>query len=754
LNRIESASMPSATDGKKGSRNRRPAGPAKKRAPAGRGARKDGGDRPGAARHGRRPAGRRSPRGDRTRGARSARDPKLEAILSQIGVPEPAPFQPDPFQTRALRRIRKSDVLVSAPTGSGKTWIALEAIRECLASGGRAWYACPLKALSNAKFEEFSLVFGTEGVGILTGDRKENPSAPLLVGTTEILRNQLYDTMSEKRPLPCDLVVLDEAHYLGERDRGVVWEETLIYMPPETRLLLLSATIQNTAQIAEWLTSIRGKPCSVVTSFERPVRLHPLFLYPNDRIGLLNGKKGLSGEVAAYLQTLVRKKGRWRGGPHAWDASRIIEPLRRYNLLPAIFFLKSRAECDRAAAKCRPVTRSPEDEVAFERDLEACLERFPYLRKHRALPELVESRVASHHAGQLPFWKVLVEQMMLKGHLDAIFATSTVAGGVNFPARTVVLVQSDRFNGKEFQELSATDLQQMIGRAGRRGKDEVGFALVVPGPYQDARLIHERLLSPPDPIESQLRINFSMVLNLLQSHTPEGVRVLIDRSLAAFQQAARDGASGPGEDEEGRRRAGKSRRQGVCEALWADFQRRLAFLKETGFADPEDRLTWEGRYAAQLRLDHPLLVSEAIRSGVFEGISPETLAGMVATFVVEGDRRDEPEGILRVQSRELTHRVNRMKRELKDLLRRLKQRGFDTPEIPVWPAVAAYLWAQGTSWEGLIRALGMEEGDMAMMIVRTADHLNQIQGLRGSHPDLSDRAREAVPLILREPVWI
>jgi ATP-dependent RNA helicase HelY len=494
----------------------------------------------------------------------------------------------------------------------------------------------------------------------------------------------------------------------------------------------------------------------VVTSLERPVPIYSLFLFPNDRIGLLGGKKGLSPDVVDYIRAQTRKKGRWRGGPHAWNASRIIEPLRRYNLLPAIFFLKSRAECDRAASRCRPVHRSPEEEAAFRRDLDECLERFPYLRNHRALPELVAGRVASHHAGQLPYWKVLVEQMMLKGHLDAIFATSTVAGGVNFPARTVVLVQSDRFNGKEFQELSATDLQQMVGRAGRRGKDEVGFALVVPGPYQDPYLIHERMLSPPDPIESQIRINFSMTLNLLQSHTPEGVRVLIDRSLAAYQQSAPADDAEPetGTNHRARPAAGKARHRDVRKALWVDFQRHLVFLKETGFVDPEDRLTWEGRYAAQLRLDHPLLVSEAIRSGVFEGADAETLAGMIATFVVGGEHREEPEGVLRVQSRELTQRVTRMKRELKDLLRALKRGGFETPEIPVWPAVAVYLWAQGLSWEGLTRAMGMEEGDMAMMIVRTADHLNQVQGLRNSHPDLSDRAREAIPLILREPVWI
>ena len=679
-------------------------------------------------------------------------DPRLEAILARIGVPQEAPFKADPFQSKSLRLLQRTDVLVTAPTGAGKTWIAVEAIRECLNSGGRAWYACPLKALSNAKFEEFSDVFGPDAVGILTGDRKENAVAPLIVGTTEILRNQLYDTMSESSRLPCELVILDEAHYLSEPERGVVWEETLIYVPSDTRLLLLSATIQNAQEIAEWLTAIRGVTCSVVAAFERPVSLYPLFLYPDGSIGLLSGRKGLTRDVTRYLQSISGNKGRGRGGlrPPRWNFSRIIGNLRRYNLLPALFFLKSRAECDRMVTQCRRAPRTPEAQAAFEKDLNECLERFPYLQNHRALHDMVSCRAASHHAGHLPFWKVLVEQMMLKGHLDAIFATSTVAGGVNFPARTVVLVQSDRYNGKEFQSLSATDLQQMIGRAGRRGKDEVGFALVVPGPYQDPKLIHKRLRSPPDPIVSQIRINFSMVLNLLQSHSPEGVRTIIHKSLAAFQQTGRYEQGGP-EDAE---RKQEVKRADVREKLWEDFLRHKDFLQETGFVDKENDLTWEGRCAAQLRLDHPVLVAEAIRAGSFEGVSPAILAGMIATFVVEGDRREELEGELRVSHRDLSKRITRMKRDLKDLIRLLKRRGFDAPEIPLWPAAAIYLWAKGVSWEALLRTVSLEDGDMAMMIIRTADHLNQFVGLRASHPGLAEVADMAVPLILREPVWV
>ena len=671
---------------------------------------------------------------------------RLKEILEQVGSPEEQPFQPDPFQLEAVESVRSRDVLVAAPTGSGKTWIAVEAIRECLSAGGRAWYACPMKALSNAKFEEFSEIFGEEAVGIVTGDRKENSQARVVVGTTEILRNQLYDCMSDRVPLPYELVVLDEAHYLGDADRGVVWEETLIYLAPGSRLLLLSATIQNTGEIASWLTSIRGVECHEVLSTDRPVPLHPLFLYPDGILGLLGGEKGLLREVERYLESTSRKKGGRR--PRTWKYDEIMDRLRQQNLLPAIFFLKSRAECDRAVESCSPVVPEAEHQAAFTRDLKECLDRFPYLQQHKGLEGLVSRRVASHHAGHLPYWKVLVERMMLKGHLEAIFATSTVAGGVDFPARSVVLFQSDRYNGKEFQDLTATDLQQMIGRAGRRGKDRVGFALVVPGPHQDPRLIHDRLRAPPDAIESQIRMNFSMVLKLLQSHTPEGVRVLIERSLAAYQAVNRL-RKGKRRDQEA-----EALRMDVCEALWGDFLRHKNFLQESGFVDDEDRLTWEGHWAARLRLDHPLLVAEAIRKGSFDGVAPEILAGMIAPFVVDADRWEELEGGLTIRSRDLTRRVERLKSDLKDLSRRLKKHGFDTAEIPPWAAVAAYLWAKEISWEALAKGTSMEEGALAMMITRTADHLHQIIGLRDTHPELAETAREALPLIFREPIWM
>jgi superfamily II RNA helicase len=207
--------------------------------------------------------------------------PQLEAVerlLSGIGVPEPTPFTPDAFQLEALAAIEHEDVLVTAPTGSGKTWIAREEIRRLLGQGKRAWYTTPLKALTNSKYTEFGLEFGPENVGILTGDRKENADAPLIVGTTEIYRNQVFDAMRGGEQVRTDFVIIDEAHYLADEDRGHVWEETIILTPPRIRLLLLSATVGKADEFAKWIEEVRGSRVRVVKAGPRPVELRSAYL--------------------------------------------------------------------------------------------------------------------------------------------------------------------------------------------------------------------------------------------------------------------------------------------------------------------------------------------------------------------------------------------------------------------------------------------------------------------------------------------
>ena len=870
-------------------------------------------------------------------------DPQLKQTFKKIGVPPPSDFRPDPFQIEALDRIETCDVLVSAPTGSGKTWIASEAITKYLSKGLKIWYASPLKALSNSIYQEFSREFGSKYCGILTGDRKENPGAPVIIGTTEILRNQLYDAMHEGVNIDTDLVILDEAHYLSDPERGVVWEEVLIYLPSRVRLLLLSATISNAEEITAWLEENRREKPWIVRSVDRPVPLEMLFLFPDGLISPLAGKRGLTPKVKKFVASQTGRGG--RGGPARLDFGEIIKCLRTFDLLPAIFFLKSRTDCNRALQSCYKTERPYEVRERFQREIKDFLRHYPHLKGHRQMRPLLESMVGSHHAGQLPYWKLLIERMMIKGYLDAIFSTSTVAAGVNFPVRTVVLVQSDRYDGREFSNLTATELHQMTGRAGRRGKDNIGFAVIVPGLHQDAQLINDLRDSPPEPLLSQIHINFSMTLNLLLSHRPEEVKDLLNRSFAAFQERKQGSSFQKEWDErvrdlkatvpEGRcdtadpyeiieyiraraeqrkeeKRASKNLRKEralgalkrvlvpgrlflhknkniyvvfhtevdrgrfICRAhnlkkrlqvrkgrlrlrkvdtqqikafldyrvdlpdepsperldalfaaipledagildvdfsvgddeaqgtsapeqgstrtlpceecahlrlchggkkgplqsllrdfksltdqmekagagLWLSFKRHLRFLKRTGFVDEEDRLTPDGVWASKLRLDHPLLIAEAIRKGGFAQVTPEIMAGCLAPFV--WDRIQDLD--LRVQSpvklQGMEQAFHRILGCIEGIRGSMVGRGFEDPQILFWPSAALFLWGKGVTWRELLLSVPVDEGDMASLIVRTADHLRQVANLAETHPDLASTALKAIALILREPVLI
>jgi ATP-dependent RNA helicase HelY len=250
---------------------------------------------------------------------------ELRRLLEGIGSPAPAPFKPDPFQLEALAALEHEDVLVTAPTGSGKTWIAREEIRRLLAAGKRAWYTSPLKALTNSKYQEFRAEFGDEQVGILTGDRKENADAPLIIGTTEIYRNQLFDSLRSGTNIRADLVVLDEVHYLADEERGHVWEEAIILSPPRVRLLLLSATIGNAEEFAAWIGEVRGVHCGVVSRpGARPVPLRAAFLYPEGQlIPLLTDAGHLHPEIARLgeRQQQQRQERQERGGTN-WRSRR------------------------------------------------------------------------------------------------------------------------------------------------------------------------------------------------------------------------------------------------------------------------------------------------------------------------------------------------------------------------------------------------------------------------------------------------
>src|SRR5690349_15042129 len=445
---------------------------------------------------------------------------EVKRLLEGIGTPRPAPFKPDPFQTEALALLEYEDVLVTAPTGSGKTWIAREEIRRLLENGRRAWYTSPLKALTNSKYQEFIDEFGAEQVGILTGDRKENPDAPLIVGTTEIYRNQLFDSLRGGSEVSADLVVLDEAHYLADEDRGHVWEEAIILTPPRIRLLLLSATIGNAHEFALWLEEVRGVRCGVITGPpKRPVPLRSAVLLPDRRL------------VTRMTTNEHDKKQRMPEMPPAT----LIAARDGDNLLPAIVFLPTRRRCELAASEAALSRRDPNDDRREARRdfMRTFVEQNAEVRGHRHWDTIVRGGVASHHAGHIPAWKLVIEKLMSAGLLDAIFATATVAAGVDFPARSVVLTGADARTAGGWRPLSASELQQMTGRAGRRGRDNVGFVVAAPGLHQDPARIAQMLKAQPDPLTSQFRATYTTLLNLLDAYgTFAGVREIAERSFA------------------------------------------------------------------------------------------------------------------------------------------------------------------------------------------------------------------------------
>ena len=343
--------------------------------------------------------------------------------------------------------------------------------------------------------------------------------------------------------------------------------------------------------------------------------------------------------------------------------------------------------------------------------------------------------MAAHHGGQLPAWKFLVETMMKQGSLKAIFATSTVAAGVNFPARTIVLMNSDLFNGHEFSPLSGTEFHQMTGRAGRRGQDRVGFMLAVPGRFMDLVHVRKLLSRKPEAIASRIRSDFSMVLNLLLSQTPEDIREIFEKSLATYQRCHRE-TQGQLQEER--------------TDLWRDFQRHLRLLREEGFVGMDNRLTENGAWASKLRLDQPLLIAECLRRGVLPRGDEKLLAAAIAPFVYDGDQdltviRKELPG-------RLTRAYDRVIKTLSPLMERLKAGGFPVAPLYLWPAAVIYEWAAGGDWNRIIRKAGIADGDMAMLIMRTADNLRQIMSLRETHPETAALAASAREAILREPV--
>ncbi len=459
-------------------------------------------------------------------------------------------FPLDPFQVRAIRALDEGrSVLVAAPTGSGKTVIAEHAVAMALAGGGKAFYTAPIKALSNQKYTDLVRRHGREAVGLLTGDNSINGDARAVVMTTEVLRNMLY--AGSPALVGLRSVVLDEVHFLQDPYRGPVWEEVMIHLSPDVRLVCLSATVSNAEELAAWISTVRG-PTEAIIEERRPVELQNLYCVGDKSTQdlhllptLVDGRPNPEAERLDD-ETLHVRGGASRGRPRRrfFTPRRIevIERLQDESMLPAITFIFSRNACDEARDACLDAglrLTTPEERVRIraivdERTASLADADLDVLGFDRFLAGL-EMGVAAHHAGMVPPFKEAVEACFIEGLTKAVFATETLALGVNMPARSVVIERLTKFTGERRELLTPGEYTQLTGRAGRRGIDEIGYAIVLWSPFVPFEQVASLASSRTYALRSAFRPTYNMAANLVRRYEPEQAHHLLNLSFAQYQ---------------------------------------------------------------------------------------------------------------------------------------------------------------------------------------------------------------------------
>ena len=450
-------------------------------------------------------------------------------------------FELDDFQKEAIEHIKNGkSVVVCAPTGAGKTCIAQSAIHLALENGTRIFYTTPLKALSNQKFYDFSRTYGEENVGLLTGDTTINREAQIVVMTTEVFRNMLYGTTFgalKDNLKDVKYVVLDEVHYMNDEQRGTVWEESIIYCPTNIQIIALSATVQNSKQLTNWINTVHSGTEHVFTDF-RPVPLR--FYYydsskPDTVLPLLTPEGKLNKKIKPESKYKYFNKKTAVKNPVA----SITMALKEKNMLPAIYFTFSRKKCDENAKKCSSLELlTKEETLEINRLVDEYIGENPYLENNPQI-DLIKKGVASHHAGLLPGWKLLVERLFQKGLIKMVFATETLAAGINMPARTTVISSVSKRTDEGHRMLSANEFLQMSGRAGRRGMDEIGYVVIVGTPFQTPEEVAALATSDSNPLESKFSPCYSMVLNLLQRFSLDEAKELILKTFGYYSSSDR-----------------------------------------------------------------------------------------------------------------------------------------------------------------------------------------------------------------------
>ncbi len=684
-------------------------------------------------------------------------------------------FGLDRFQLEAIEAIdRDVNVLVSAPTGSGKTLVANYAIGRTIESEKRSFYTTPLKALSNQKYNELASIYGESSVGLLTGDTSINRTASVVVMTTEVLRNMILTESDQLFDL--GTVILDEVHYLQDPFRGGVWEEVLILAPGAVQFVALSATIGNAEFLGQWLESIRGET-SVVVEITRPIQLHNHYAVlrrgqGSAEIGeLLDGER--LSEEARKIDNLTKNTRKFRPGPK-WNGPKSSAPPPMYraprrsellmsmedqNLLPVIVFIFSRAACDDAVRQARrdgllfttPEQRREISELAENRLVNFSREDLQALEYSEFLDSLRRG-IAAHHAGMVPAFREIVERCFERGLLSVVYATETLALGVNMPARSVALERFSKYSDAGRNFLTSGEFKQMTGRAGRRGLDDEGHAVICYSPELSLSDVGRVALAPPSDLHSSFRPTYNFTANLMNHFDQETAHEVMQRSYAQFEADHRPSGS----------------KRPLSEQLTA----RWKVLDELGYAEGW-KLNAQGQVLRSIYHENDLLIAETIAAGVLENLEPAQLAGLLSVFTFQGRKGNkQPLASKQVQARKRATSKDRLGQERRGNLRersleiamsaatiaeveaRHRVPHAKEPDDGFATTIAA--WARGATL-GVVLDLADAEightspGDFVRNAKQVGDLLEQLSRMRHV-PELAANAEEAKELVVRSVV--
>lgn len=741
-------------------------------------------------------------------------------------------FKLDDFQLEAIAALDENKaVLVAAPTGSGKTVVGEYAVHLAITNNTRAFYTTPIKALSNQKYRDLVERYSEAEVGLLTGDSSVNGDAPIIVMTTEILRNMLYENSDALEAL--SHVVMDEVHYLADRSRGAVWEEVILHLPDPVKLVALSATVSNAEEFGAWMGAVRGE-VEIIVEESRPVPLDQHVMTKRDLVPLFQAGSSIEGQyqvdnrmpskpqvnkdllrlranedqAARMRGSAVNRrggKGRSRGpkngrGGQASSGGgkrdsrranisgfvprvRVIEKLDREGLLPAIVFIFSRNGCDQAVQQClrSPVRLTSDDDVLEIRALvdEKCqhipdedLGVLNYYEWRSAL----ERGVAAHHAGLLPIFKETVEELFTRGLVKVVYATETLALGINMPARSVVVERFVKWNGQAHVELSPGQYTQLIGRAGRRGIDNQGHAVAVWHSELDPQTLAGLATTRTYPLKSSFQPSYNMAVNLISRIGIKEAKLILEKSFAQYQTVIRGGRYDQEmernrESLEGYREAIESS-SGDAQIRWkkryheldrrnrkltrrvsnqsSSISRQLddtcLVLSHFGFIEgsPESyTVTNSGRLLRRIYGDQDLLTALALQEGVFDNLNADELVGVCAAIVYES-RKDS------VTSKRVPYLTEKLGDSLESLLELSadvaeaeSRYGLNVTKRPSLEFVKpAFAWASGDSLDVVLQDLELSPGDFVRWCRQLIDLLGQIAHTSHS-PELANIANTA-----------